>query len=575
MARERTHEFFSTVKSIEGKPQYMNNELRSRRTANKWSNGSVNHSLQSSTHYKTYVQFMRGSRSVARDLFSTYQKLEKINVLAQKKTIFDGEEASKELNELVYIVKQDITSLNQQIESLRQQQLQQLHQQNGQNIDNHSKNVVLTLQHQLANISSNFKNTLQLRTQNMAQQKLRREQFTTSAAMPSHVNSTVIDLSDDLVDTSGGREAERREQKQLLIYEDQSNDYLEERASTMHSIESTIVELGTIFTQLASMVQQQEEMITRIDANVTDTALNVEAAHQSLLQYFSSVTNNRWLIIKRSVDAMDTCLITSTILSFLVSFIYVGSLYCWPKQTHRDNPETIKRRFVSVFGAILLSIIVLIVFNGDRNVSSLAMSLGVHWPQHLSTTQLILNCILLPLMQTSVLFMGPIVINLIQAKDSHMNRKNIYTIDLIVIRNYMIAPITEELIFRGVLSTLLDKCWSLNGTLIISSLLFGFSHSHHYLFEVNDMTLRRRGGRRSWWPAIEQMTYTSLFAMYACLLYLRSHRFIITPILVHSFCNLMGFPDLEAIASSKPAITLTATGFVLWLLSVSYVYSSL
>ncbi|CAG2161030.1 unnamed protein product [Oppiella nova] len=313
MARERTHEFFSTVKSIEGKPQYMNNELRSRRTHNKWSNGSVANSLQSSPHYKTYVQFMRGSRSVARDLFATYQKLEKINILAQKKTIFDGEEASRELNELVYIVKQDITSLNQQIESLRQQQLQQLHQQNSANIENHSKNVVLTLQHhanienhsknvvltlqhQLASISNNFKNTLQLRTQNMAQQKLRREQFTTSAVMPSHANSTVIDLSDDLV---GNREDdERRQQKQLLIYEDQSNDYLEERASTMQSIESTIVELGTIFTQLATMVQQQEEMITRIDANVNDVSLNVEAAHQSLLQYFSSVTNNRWLILK-------------------------------------------------------------------------------------------------------------------------------------------------------------------------------------------------------------------------------------------------------------------------------------
>lgn len=164
MARDRTNEFVSTVKSIEGKPQYINNELRSRRASNKWSNGSVGHSLHS-PQYKSYVQFMRGSRSVARDLFSTYQKLEKINILAKKKTIFDGEEASKELNELVYIVKQDITSLNQQIESLRQQQIQQLHPQQSANIESHSKNVVLTLQHQLASISNNFKNTLQLRTQ--------------------------------------------------------------------------------------------------------------------------------------------------------------------------------------------------------------------------------------------------------------------------------------------------------------------------------------------------------------------------------------------------------------------------
>ena len=165
----------------------------------------------------------------------------------------------------------------------------------------------------LAAISNNLKNTLQIRTQvfslksvfclnlmkifvdiqNMAQQKLRREQFTTSAVMPSNSNSTVIDFSDQLE-----RSNETQTQKQLLIYEDQGNQYLEERASTMQSIESTIVELGTIFNQLANMVQQQEEMITRIDANVSDTVLNVEAAHQSLLQYFASVTNNRWLILK-------------------------------------------------------------------------------------------------------------------------------------------------------------------------------------------------------------------------------------------------------------------------------------
>lgn len=84
----------------------------------------------------------------------------------------------------------------------------------------------------------------------------------------------------------------------LLQFEDQTNSYLEERANTMQSIESTIVELGTIFTQLTTLVHQQEEMITRIDANVSDTMMNVEAAHQSLLQYLQSVTSNRWLVIK-------------------------------------------------------------------------------------------------------------------------------------------------------------------------------------------------------------------------------------------------------------------------------------
>merc|ERR1712218_533192 len=84
----------------------------------------------------------------------------------------------------------------------------------------------------------------------------------------------------------------------------------------MHTIESTIgkeaniagqllitlsilpVELGGIFTQLAHMVKEQEEMVQRIDSNVEDTALNVDMGHNEILKYFQSVTSNRWLMVK-------------------------------------------------------------------------------------------------------------------------------------------------------------------------------------------------------------------------------------------------------------------------------------
>lgn len=127
----------------------------------------------------------------------------------------------------------------------------------------------------------------------MQKQKKRREQFTTSNSITS--NSTLIDFNDDILPRNNSH---YNLQDQQLLTMDQGNQYLEERASTMQSIESTIVELGTIFNQLATMVQQQEEIITRIDSNVTDTVMNVEAAHESLLRYFASVSNNRWLILK-------------------------------------------------------------------------------------------------------------------------------------------------------------------------------------------------------------------------------------------------------------------------------------
>lgn len=37
---------------------------------------------------------------------------------------------------------------------------------------------------------------------------------------------------------------------------------------------------------------------SRIDANVEETQLNVEAAHTEILKYFKSVSSNRWLMIK-------------------------------------------------------------------------------------------------------------------------------------------------------------------------------------------------------------------------------------------------------------------------------------
>lgn len=39
-------------------------------------------------------------------------------------------------------------------------------------------------------------------------------------------------------------------------------------------------------------------LIHRIDANVSETQSNVEAAHTELLKYFKSVTSNRWLMVK-------------------------------------------------------------------------------------------------------------------------------------------------------------------------------------------------------------------------------------------------------------------------------------
>lgn len=49
---------------------------------------------------------------------------------------------------------------------------------------------------------------------------------------------------------------------------------------------------------LQKVVEPAFSLCCRIDANVEDTQLNVEAAHMEILKYFQSVSSNRWLMIK-------------------------------------------------------------------------------------------------------------------------------------------------------------------------------------------------------------------------------------------------------------------------------------
>ena len=60
-----------------------------------------------------------------------------------------------------------------------------------------------------------------------------------------------------------------------------------------------------------SLILEQEESIMRIDANVEESEMNIEAAHGELLKYFRSVTSNRWLMVK----------IFATVIVFFIIFV--------------------------------------------------------------------------------------------------------------------------------------------------------------------------------------------------------------------------------------------------------------
>ncbi|XP_076015590.1 syntaxin-5a isoform X1 [Genypterus blacodes] len=309
--RDRTVEFQSACKSLQGRQ-----------------NG-VQPTKPALSALRQRSDFTVMAKRIGKDLSNTFAKLEKLTILAKRKSLFDDK--AVEIEELTYIIKQDINSLNKQIAQL-QDLVRSRGAPGGRHIESHSNTIVVSLQSKLASMSNDFKSVLEVRTENLKQQRSRREQFSqppvsSSPMMANNFRSrkkgaqephaareqrndyqgyTTSNLKESSVlmqdesrsmgDVSIDMDSQANPLQLQLI--DEQDSYIQSRADTMQNIESTIVELGAIFQQLAHMVKEQEETVQRIDANVEDTQLNVEAAHTEILKYFQSVSSNRWLMIK-------------------------------------------------------------------------------------------------------------------------------------------------------------------------------------------------------------------------------------------------------------------------------------
>ncbi|CAD6579865.1 MAG: cis-Golgi t-SNARE syntaxin [Cyphobasidiales sp. Tagirdzhanova-0007] len=328
-------------------------------------------------------EFARSAANIANEIQWTMGKLEKLALLAKRKTLFDDRPV--EISELTYIIKRDIASVNQQIAKL-----QSISSAGGaagsggggmgggagkgKQAEEHNNNVLVILQGKLASTSIGFKDVLEVRTQNMKASKARTDQLgytstgpSQSSAPPSVLRSRYSLLPADSVlyqsqsqslpgqgiqgvgPTSGassslpgkynnsssmmnghadykgkGRMTNNgslengqgndylaldmgnggaygngdTSMQQMQLQETQQDQYLGQRATAIESIESTISELGQIFTQLATMVAQQGETVQRIDADTSDIANNVTGAQRELLKYYASVSGNRALMLK-------------------------------------------------------------------------------------------------------------------------------------------------------------------------------------------------------------------------------------------------------------------------------------
>ncbi|CAH7676259.1 syntaxin 5 [Phakopsora pachyrhizi] len=354
---DRTQEFKSCVASIRSRTattQRQVPEHKQRLLA-----GYSNSSNQSDKQRKSPArgEFARLAGGIGRDIQQTALKLSQLAQLAKRKTLFDDRPV--EISELTYIIKQDIAQLNQQIAQLQSFVKQNLNSRGSkQPIDEHNNNVVMMLQSKLADTSMGFKDVLEIRTQNMKATRDRTEQFqynNPSLVGAPQSDSPLYSATSNLVAGSsalnrsayGGSKGKGKsandssnfaEQEflalnmgansvqgdsnekgqegymQMQLTQNNSEVYLQQRSTAIESIESTITELGSIFSQLAQMVAQQGEQVQRIDQDTIDIESNIQSAQSELLKFYSSISGNRMLMLK---------VFGIIIIFFLVSFCFL------------------------------------------------------------------------------------------------------------------------------------------------------------------------------------------------------------------------------------------------------------
>ncbi|GAB1607418.1 CAAX prenyl protease 2-like [Argonauta hians] len=258
------------------------------------------------------------------------------------------------------------------------------------------------------------------------------------------------------------------------------------------------------------------------------------------------------------------------LLCLLFATIYVGSLYAWINNTNRtrDHPEIIKRRFVSV-GIVALIVPPLLWCYSKYQTSStpdghtLFEWLGLRfWG--------FLPAFILPLLLTMVLFAGPLYLHYIDGVFSLYLEPKYWSNSfksLIWLRNHLVAPFSEEFIFRACMLPVLVPSFGEWYAVFFCPLFFGVAHFHHM---IETVIFGHQAVKDALKQSIFQLFYTTIFGAYSAFLFLRTGH-LVAPVIAHAFCNHMGFPPFnEVMAHQQPGrsriIFFFVAGLASWLL---------
>ncbi|XP_017890193.1 CAAX prenyl protease 2 isoform X1 [Ceratina calcarata] len=258
-----------------------------------------------------------------------------------------------------------------------------------------------------------------------------------------------------------------------------------------------------------------------------------------------------------------SCTTTAILSCFVLSVMYVASLYVWGLPYNSNHPTVIKQRFFSVFIMSLISPAFVYFRINDKTFQKATMweLLGLRWPG-------LFQAIVIPLLLTMILFLGPICM---QGFNGFFR---LYAVPMYWLgnmrtiiwwRNVVVAPLAEEWTFRACMLPLLLQCFTPTTAIFTCPLFFGFAHFHHLVDRMRTgMNLKH-----AILLSCFQCAFTTLFGAYAVFLFIKTGHFAAV-FVVHSFCNCMGCPDLSEVVAVKDRLkrvgllSLFIIGLVAW-----------